>query len=327
MGRDRSTRRSALGVLVVVLVIGAITASAAWASGSPFVETKPARSVNKTEALLNGVVNPNGAETKYYFEYGTTVAYGKKTAEVSVGSGTSNLEESKVIASLTAGTTYHFRVVAKNSNGTSDGADAQFTTLSEESGCHIKPGSKSFGLCVEGSPVAAAPTELKQIKGQPVELDAKSISLGIICNNVGATGEFVVSGALLLKEGITLSNCALEGTLKEKCKIPGTNEFYPTQGAFGNNPENVTVKPVGEKFFTLVILNKNECPLTVIGNWPVTGHYQCKLSEAEVEKTQHKEVCEGEGLELLEAPTTITYYVNVALSEAYKEKKFSIYEH
>jgi hypothetical protein len=121
MTRSRCT--VALLALVASLAVNALTAGSALASGKPFVETEPASAVEETTATLNGVVNPNGAETKYYFEYGTTTSYGSKTAEVSAGSGISNVEVSKAITGLTARTTYHFRVVAKNANGTSYGAD------------------------------------------------------------------------------------------------------------------------------------------------------------------------------------------------------------
>jgi hypothetical protein len=75
-----------------------------------------------------GKVNPEGAETKYYFEYGATESYGSKTAEASTGSGTGNVEVSKTIASLASNTKYHYRLVATNSNGTTDGADQVFAT-------------------------------------------------------------------------------------------------------------------------------------------------------------------------------------------------------
>ncbi|HEY4812372.1 MAG TPA: hypothetical protein VIH71_15070 [Solirubrobacteraceae bacterium] len=94
----------------------------------PKVETKAASSVTETGATLNGTVNPEGSETKYYFEYGTTESYGSKTAEASAGSGTSNVEESKAIAGLTTNTIYHFRIVATNGGGTTDGTDHIFAT-------------------------------------------------------------------------------------------------------------------------------------------------------------------------------------------------------
>jgi streptogramin lyase len=98
-------------------------------TGKPTVETKPATSIGKTEATVKGIVNPRGLETKYDFEYGTTEAYGSKTAEASAGSGTSNVEESKTITGLTAGTKYYFRIVASNTKGTVEGLPDTFTTL------------------------------------------------------------------------------------------------------------------------------------------------------------------------------------------------------
>lgn len=97
-------------------------------TGKPTVETKTATSIGENGATLNGMANPRGASTKYYFEYGTTLSYGSKTSEVNVGSGTSNVEVSKAVAGLLAGTEYHFRIVATNSHGTADGADHTFTT-------------------------------------------------------------------------------------------------------------------------------------------------------------------------------------------------------
>jgi len=93
----------------------------------PAVTTGAASSVTSTGATLNGSVNPNGTETKYFFEYGHTTAYGTKTTETSVGSGGSAVPVSKALTSLEFGTTYHYRIVASNSEGTSYGADQSFT--------------------------------------------------------------------------------------------------------------------------------------------------------------------------------------------------------
>jgi hypothetical protein len=97
--------------------------------GKPSVETKLATGVNKTSATLDGAVNPRGTETKYYFEYGLEKEkYEHKTTEASAGSGTSNVEEGKVVTGLEPITTYHFRIVATNGKGTTDGKDQTFTT-------------------------------------------------------------------------------------------------------------------------------------------------------------------------------------------------------
>jgi hypothetical protein len=95
---------------------------------SPTVTTGTATSLTETGATLLGTVNPNGIATKYYFEYGTTESYGSKTAEASAGSGTSSIEVSKTITSLTVGTKYHYRIVATSIGGTTYGEDQAFTT-------------------------------------------------------------------------------------------------------------------------------------------------------------------------------------------------------
>lgn len=102
-------------------------------TGKPTGETTEATSISETEATLNGTVDPRGLETKYYFEYGTTESYGSKTAEVSAGSGTAAVKESKVISGLAPGTFYHFRIVAMNSKGTVDGVDRTLATKSSGS--------------------------------------------------------------------------------------------------------------------------------------------------------------------------------------------------
>jgi len=114
------------------LLVTAIVAAPAVAL-SPSVETLSATSVASTTATLNGKVNPNSLETKAYFEYGTTTSYGSKTAEVNVVSGGTTVERNEPISGLSPGTTYHFRIVASNSSGTSQGADKTFTTPSPPS--------------------------------------------------------------------------------------------------------------------------------------------------------------------------------------------------
>jgi len=133
MSMKSNCRSSLLGLatLVAIFAACAVSAAPAFASGKPFVETKPASEVHGTEATLNGVVNPNGAETKYYFEYGLAsekTKYEHKTTEVSAGSGETNLKELRAIEELLPTTKYRFRIVATNSNGTSEGSEETFTT-------------------------------------------------------------------------------------------------------------------------------------------------------------------------------------------------------
>jgi hypothetical protein len=97
-------------------------------SAAPTVTTKTVSNVGDTSAKLNGTVNPNGQATTAYFEYGTSTAYGAKTAAKSVGSGGGSTGIAVAISGLTASTTYHVRLVATNAAGATNGADVAFTT-------------------------------------------------------------------------------------------------------------------------------------------------------------------------------------------------------
>jgi hypothetical protein len=94
----------------------------------PTAATLAASNVANNAAALNGTVNPNGYETYWHFEWGTTTTYGNTTTVYSAGSGTTNVIVSDNISGLIPGTTYHFRLVAINSNGTTNGNDLFFTT-------------------------------------------------------------------------------------------------------------------------------------------------------------------------------------------------------
>ena len=97
------------------------------ATGPPVVITNPATNVASFSATLNGVVDPHGLSTSMQFQYGTTTNYGLTTAAQS-HAGSTYLNISAHISGLTTETTYHFRIVATNSAGTSYGADRAFTT-------------------------------------------------------------------------------------------------------------------------------------------------------------------------------------------------------
>jgi hypothetical protein len=98
---------------------------------APEVFTAAATDVTETSAVLNGTINPNGNQTTYHFEYGTTTAYGSRvpvSIEAAAGGGRDSRSFSRTISGLQPGTTYHYRLVATNSLGTADGGDRTFTT-------------------------------------------------------------------------------------------------------------------------------------------------------------------------------------------------------
>jgi hypothetical protein len=97
-------------------------------SSAPAAATSGATSVALTSATLNGTVDPSGRPTTWYFELGTTTSYGSKTPVKDGGSGSGATAVAAVVSGLTAGRTYHFRLVATSDAGTSHGSDRTFTS-------------------------------------------------------------------------------------------------------------------------------------------------------------------------------------------------------
>jgi Fibronectin type III domain len=105
-------------------------------AGRPIVTGQVASALTETSASVSALVNPSLSATAYHVEYGTTRAYGSSTPQSgSVGSDNSNHSVGANLTGLTPGTTYHFRVVAENSVGSTGGEDATFTTSKQE----VKP--------------------------------------------------------------------------------------------------------------------------------------------------------------------------------------------
>jgi len=84
--------------------------------------------ITSSSVTLNGIVDGHDLSTNVTFEYGTTLSYG--STAIAVGSPITNKDT--LIASitgLTPSTIYHYRVVAVNDLGTTNGADSTFKTV------------------------------------------------------------------------------------------------------------------------------------------------------------------------------------------------------
>ncbi len=90
--------------------------------------------VSANSVALSGGVYENGLPTEYWWEYGPTTAYGQQTQAASVGEtapapGSGGVwTVGAAIGGLSAAATYHYRLVARNADGTTYGYDFQFTT-------------------------------------------------------------------------------------------------------------------------------------------------------------------------------------------------------
>jgi hypothetical protein len=73
-------------------------------------------------------VNPAGQATTSYVEIGKTTAYGTRSNVLSLPADLDIHTLSSTWSGLDAGTTYHFRIVATNADGTTSDVDQTFTT-------------------------------------------------------------------------------------------------------------------------------------------------------------------------------------------------------
>jgi hypothetical protein len=97
-----------------------------YAPVAPTAVTGAATNVSGTGARLTGTVTPGTAIAAYHFEYGPTRSYGTVTPAVALSAGSSAVAVAAQLAHLTAGTTYHYRLVAISALGTSNGSDRTF---------------------------------------------------------------------------------------------------------------------------------------------------------------------------------------------------------
>jgi hypothetical protein len=97
----------------------------------PDVSTAPASDITPTRARLEGSVNPDETSvSSCEFEYGTETSYGQTIPcnDAVPFSGNVSVAVSATLDDLQKNTAYHYRLVARNPNGTSYGSDATFTT-------------------------------------------------------------------------------------------------------------------------------------------------------------------------------------------------------
>jgi hypothetical protein len=97
-------------------------------AGPPLVTTGSASPVGTGGGRLRGKVHPNGATTTYYFQYGTTRKYGRRTSKLPAGFGRKTFKAKAIVRGLRPGTLYDYRLVAVSPLGTRFGANRTFRT-------------------------------------------------------------------------------------------------------------------------------------------------------------------------------------------------------
>lgn len=106
-----------------------IMVSSGQTSSAPTVTLNNVSSITPSTATINAFVNANNSVTNCSIEYGTTLAYGNTVGALPTGFvGNADSAITATLTGLLAGTTYHYRVKATNTIGTTYSNDAQFIT-------------------------------------------------------------------------------------------------------------------------------------------------------------------------------------------------------
>ena len=102
--------------------------------GSPSAAITGTSGVGTDHATVSGSVTAGGGVSRAWLDYGTTTAYGQRTAISAVAPTAARQPIGFALTGLASGTTYHARITVVNQAGTVRSADATFTTVSQPGG-------------------------------------------------------------------------------------------------------------------------------------------------------------------------------------------------
>jgi hypothetical protein len=248
------------------------------ASEPPSVRTEPPTRGN----TLNGVLDPNGLETTYCFEYGTETTYGTcvPAAEASAGSGTLARAASQSIPGLAPGI-YHYRLTAKNADGTAHGEDQILDTApptlaaiapaygSDLGGTHVTLTGSNFVDVTAVRFGSTAATSFKvESEGQITAVSpAGAGSVDVTVETLAGTSATSEVDKFAYIHKLEYKNWLLAGTLADK--LLGEAIKLPEQSRFNGSGELNTGTGAGSVRGNLAI-PPFSTPLTFFGQLHVT---------------------------------------------------------
>jgi phosphodiesterase/alkaline phosphatase D-like protein len=174
----------------------------------PTITTSAATSLTQTTATINASGNPNGDATTGWFRYSTVSpgtpndAFGTRAPSsggTALGAGSSAINFSQSLSSLTPGTTYYYAAIGQNASGTSFGSLMTFVTSAD-----VSPPNANVGIGTT-TPNASAQLDVSSTaKGflpprmsaaQRDAISSPALGLLIYCIDCGA-GEIQVYNTL-----------------------------------------------------------------------------------------------------------------------------------
>jgi phosphodiesterase/alkaline phosphatase D-like protein len=120
-------------VALLVAMSGGVLGAVASAHAASVSTGTRALEVTRSAVTITGTINPEGQDTRYYFQYGQTSAYGQNAPSVQgedAGKGAVAFTVAVRLTGLVPNTLYHYRLLAVNTGGVivATGTDQTFTT-------------------------------------------------------------------------------------------------------------------------------------------------------------------------------------------------------
>jgi hypothetical protein len=139
----------------------------------PTVSTGGASNITLTTASVAGTINPEGLETSYELDLGSDTTYGTSIYG-EAGSASTPTEITLGLQNLAPNSTYHYRMVAINSDGRAHGTDRTFTTPA-----YNNPIVQPPGLPLLQTPTITFPTDTTNTGKQRVKTRAQLLAAAL----------------------------------------------------------------------------------------------------------------------------------------------------
>jgi hypothetical protein len=168
---------------------GASEASCDFFAG-PRLGGEFATDVRATSATLGAAIDPNGADTHYYFQYGPTTEYGSYAPLGPPGADLGAAVGAQAIGlhvqGLVPRTVYHYRLVAEQAGETFAEEDRTFSTQPTEGGGLTLPDGRAWELV---SPPDKKGALIEFLPAYSIELQSAGDGGGIAYGSFGPLGE------------------------------------------------------------------------------------------------------------------------------------------
>jgi hypothetical protein len=189
----------------------------------PEIIAKRATEITASSAILNASIDPEALPTSYWFEYGTTTAYGNQvpTSPESIGSGKSLVDVDQTATGLTKGTLYHFRAVAESSAGVVYGEDKTFQLVPPKATTEPAKGIEATQATLKGTVNPEGSATVYWFEYGKVETKGYEAEIPIPAESVGSGFSGVV---------VTQTPFGLEKNTGYKFRVVAENEGGTTYG-------------------------------------------------------------------------------------------------